>query len=49
MEKDNLKTEDQKIYPGAADDRTGKVTSQDIRDANCELNNNPRNSDMAMP
>lgn len=41
MEKNNLKIEDEKIYPGAADDNY----DNSVKAATCEMNLNPRNSE----
>lgn len=41
------KTQDEKVYPGAAIDAAdnGKVNDFLEKQATCELNNNPRNTD----
>ena len=41
MEKNNLKIEDEKIYPVAADD----IYDNNVKAATCEMNLNPRNSE----
>lgn len=42
------KVEASEVYPLAPLDETerGKVTAEEMKDATCELNNNPRNSDL---
>ena len=41
MEKNKLKIEDEKKYPGAADD----IYDNSVKAATCEMNLNPRNSE----
>lgn len=41
MEKNKLKIEDEKIYPGAAYD----IYDNSVKAATCEMNLNPRNSE----
>lgn len=43
-----MKTNEQK-YPGATDNIYTKDRPKAVKEATCEMNNNPRNSDSKMP
>lgn len=46
MDKEAMKIKDQKEFPGATDDIYAKATPQAVRETTCELNNNPRNTEI---
>lgn len=43
------KTKNQKEYPGSAEDTYSKATAENVKQATCQLNNNPRRTDDMMP
>lgn len=43
------KNKNQKEYPGSSEDTYSKTTAENVKQATCQLNNNPRRTDNKMP